>query len=398
MKYLVFSTCGIWQVPAIVEAKKIGLITIAVDANPNAEGFKHADFCIVSELDRRFEILNEIKSITKNIIGAISYCSDAGMYLAEFLNNEFKCSSSTIINSLLFTNKFEQRNIWSEFGILQPKYNLVSSFKEALKAIDLLNLPVVIKPTDSSGSRGVSILNSSKDIQSAFNLAMGVSRSKLIMMEEFMMGTEYTVEVFAHNNKIVPLVVTRKEKIEQNFGTVAAALWTVSPYERNYDLIEKLGVDAFSALGLNNGPGHLELIADENNIPVGVVEAAGRGGGFNLASELIQKATGFNFIENSIAVYTGIEDLCENVNLVYRPSVLFFFPSQNGKLVNIEGLEIVDNIEDVSVCLLAQPGMYFSKAQTDGDRLCTITISADTDIELIQKYNLIKSTLKFIFE
>ena len=67
MKYLVFSTCGIWQVPAIVEAKKIGLITIAVDANPNAEGFKHADFCIVSELDRRFEILNEIKSITKNI-------------------------------------------------------------------------------------------------------------------------------------------------------------------------------------------------------------------------------------------------------------------------------------------------------------------------------------------
>jgi len=396
MKYLVVYKSGKWQIPIIQEAKSKGIICIAVDENPQAEGFKHADYSIASDLTNVSFISQEIRRITGNIIGAISFCSDAGIALAQTLNIEFNCSSQVQFDAVKATNKVIQRQIWEASNLAQPRLEVVSSDEQSLLFGLKTKIPCVVKPSDSSGSRGVSIVNHSFELEAAIESALQYSRTGEIIVEDFMVGTEYTIEVIAIEGLVHVLLITRKVKVSENTRTVSRELRSVSPQNPLFAKISKLAISAFEALGIKNGPGHMEMIVDEVSGPVGLVEAAFRGGGFNLADRLVEVTTGFDLTESCLVPFQNQRVVVKELG--YSPSVLFFYPTQKGKLVAIIGVDEAREIPGVEIEILGVLGNYYNDPITDADRLCTIIISASSETELEEKKSRVEMILKFCFE
>jgi hypothetical protein len=396
MKYLVVCTSGKWQLPIILKAKSRGLTCIAIDEDANAPGLDLADYQIVSKLNETEHIASEIRKITNKILGAISFCSDAGIPLAQFLNRDFQCSPRLLFSAESAVNKVVQRKLWLKDNVNQPKFAIFTNSESAYSFGSTANLPFVVKPSDSSGSRGVTIVRQPLEIKEAIEQAQKFAKSDEIIIEDFMAGTEYTVEVIAIDSEVHTLLITRKEKVSESARTVSRELVSISPESPWYQMISTLAISAFKSLGINNGPGHLEMIVNESSGPVGVVEAACRGGGFNLAARFVEVTTGFRLTDACLAPF-----LDENIfveDLGYKPSILFFQPTQKGRLVRMLGIEEAEKIEGVEIEILGEPGTVYGDPATDGDRLCTVIISAPTSLELARKKKRVENLLKFEFE
>ena len=394
-EFLVFSTAGYWQVPLIDAAKKAGFQTIAVDSDSSAPGLDIADYAIVWDIHDFEAVANQIEFVTKKISGAVSYCSDAGINLSNFLMTHFDCPKSLISNGANFTNKGIQRQLLRENGVLIPDFEIFSEISQAELFCNALSFPYVIKPVDSAGSRGVCIVTDLSQIKEAIANAFNFSNTGQIIIECYMPGDEYTLEVFALEGIIHPLLITKKVKVSTAVQTVASELWAVDINNPKFEQILNLGLSAFQSLNLKTGAGHIELIADGNLNPIGVVEAANRGGGFNLATKFIQRATGIDFVSLSLSPFT--KEKFPAVTPKFNPGVLMFFPTQKGQLSAISGLDACSMQDGVEIEILATLGRVYNGPESDADRLCSVIVSAKK-IELVQqKLQYVRNNLNFEF-
>ena len=396
VKYLVVIPGGYWQTSIILAAKSQGYSVIVVDSNPHAVGLHAADHQIVADLEDFELVREEIRLITKTIDGAVSFCSDVGISLSHYLNQVFEIKSKQFSDPDNFVSKSQQRKIWEIANILQPSFQCFDEIDSAISGCNSLDFPIVIKPVDSSGSRGVTILHHPADLRQALVAAFDSSKSNQVIVEAFMPGVEFTVEVFAVEGEILPLLVTQKAKIQNGTGTVSGYLRALSPGHPIYPQIASLAVDAYSALGLRNGPGHLELIADLEAGPIGVVEAAARGGGFGLSTKLMFEVTGISLVDETLKTVDGSSRV--PIFPKFKPGVLFFIPSRKGTLIKIEGLAETQALEDVDITVLASIGTKYHNPTTDADRLCAIVVTANSEQDLDTKIELIREKLRFVFD
>lgn len=376
--WLVAITAGRWQRHGIREARAAGLKVLAIDADPDAEGFADADQVLNIDLSDHEAVIRAIRSIGKNIRGAVSFVSEVGMMLAARIREEFDLPGPRSDLSRRLIDKAIQRKIWTEKGVPGPRWEVFQETEAALAAIRNFGFPVIIKPTDSSGSRGVTKIESAEDdLSGAVARAFQFSKSGNVILESYMDGTEFTVEVFAADGNIHVLAVTEKKKVAGTRGTVAYELATP---DRPREVVARIAgtvVEAFSALGYTEGPGHAEAILKKDG-SVGLVEVAGRGGGFMVFDGFVPIISGVN-----IARLTAIQAVGLPVGVITnmeKAAVLRFFPSLPGVLRNISGFEEANRIEGVKAAPFVQVGDRLRSASVDGDRLgyilsCAATVS-----------------------
>ncbi|MES2963832.1 MAG: ATP-grasp domain-containing protein, partial [Bdellovibrionota bacterium] len=258
-RWLIAVTAGRWQMNGIAQAREAGLRVLAIDGDPNAEGLKIADRSICHDLSKHDEIIALLKEsdITSSIRGAVSFCSEVGMELAARIRSDFDLPGLRPSTVRRYLDKGIQRSLWKEKRVPGPRFEIASDSGQARRAIENFGFPVIVKPIDSSGSRGVTKLESpSDDISAAVERAFEFSRTASVIVESFMEGTEFTVEVFADRGRVQVLAVTEKKKVPGTRGTVARELATPL---RSPDVVDNLGatvVKAFEALDYRDGPGH----------------------------------------------------------------------------------------------------------------------------------------------
>jgi biotin carboxylase len=392
-KWLIAVTAGKWQKHGIKEARLLGLKVIGIDADPEAEGFDEVDYKLIIPFDNHQNIIEALRKINFNYCGAVSFCSEVGMMLAGKIREAFHLPGpdSDLCRKLL--EKGIQRKIWSNAGVPGPEWKIFESPDTAFLFIQNSKLPVIIKPTDSSGSRGVTKIESlDENVKDAVSRAFKFSLSNQVIVESFMDGTEFTVEVFVINGKVNVLAVTEKKKVEGTKGTVASELSTP---DRPNEIVEKLKnavIEAFMALDYTDGPGHAEIILKKDG-SVGLVEVAGRGGGFMVFNGLVPAVSGVN-----IAKITALQAIGESVildSILTNAAVLRFFPSILGKLVSISGFEIANDLPGVQCEPFVKPGSIFHNAAADGDRLGYILTVASSAIEAQKLANEVEKLIKF---
>jgi biotin carboxylase len=394
--WLVAVTAGRWQRHGICEAKAAGLKVIAIDADPNAEGFSDADYVINMDLSNHQAVIAELYNIKKNIQGAVSFVSDAGMILAAAIRDEFNLPGMGLGLCRRFVDKGIQRKIWHEKGVPGPKWKVFSEKNEALNAIYSFDFPFIIKPTDSSGSRGVTKIDSREDdILGAVIRAFEFSSSGEVIIETYMDGSEFTVEVFAVDGFVNVLAVTEKKKVEGTRGTVASELATPDRPQKIISKIAKTVVDAFNALDYKDGPGHAELILKKDET-VGLIEVAARGGGFMVFDGLVPAVSGVNLARITAIQSVGLA--IGEVIVSQKYSVLRFFPSKPGVLQAISGFEEANLIPGVKALSLVVVGDRFEFAATDGDRLGYILTYADTPKKAKDLADKAESLINFSIE
>jgi biotin carboxylase len=378
--WIVFSTAGRWQTQGIINAKKMGLSVIAIDGDPDAEGFKFADQFICHELSDIAGIILKLSALKLNVKGVISYCSEAGMPLAAKIRESLNLKGLNSIETTSFTNKKKQRELWDRAKISGPNFRTFESPSLALTHILNSKLPLIIKPTDSAGSRGVcKIDENTKSLEDIIENAFEFSHSNEVIIEDYITGQELTVETFTVKGECYVLCITEKKKIKSTGGVVAYELHTTNHSENILaNIIDKVK-SALNALSYISGPAHTEVILEKNG-DVTLVETAARGGGFNLFDRFIPAASGIDVSTLSISEAVSIE--LQPIILDSKHAILRFIPSRKGKIISITGIEQAFEKFDVECESFVEVGELVNDAITDGDRLAYM-LGKGTDLASI---------------
>jgi biotin carboxylase len=394
--WLVAVTAGKWQRHGIREAKAAGLKVVAIDSDLNAEGFLDADIALNIDLTDHQFVITSLQELNLNICGAVSFVSEAGMLLAARIRERFGLPGLSYEACKRFVDKGIQRRIWSENGIYTPKWMIFSDKENALLSVLFFNIPFIIKPIDSSGSRGVTKIESkADDIYSAIDNAFGFSRSGKIIIEDFMNGPEFTVEIFAIDGFINVLAVTEKKKVEGTRGTVASELATPDRSLFTIDKIKQSVIEAFKALDYKSGPGHAEVILqDDGN--VGLIEVAARGGGFMVFDKFVPTVSGINIAKLTAMQAVGIP--VEINKLDQKFAVLRFFPAKPGRLKEVSGFDEINLIPGIEGEPFVKVGDKFNQALTDGDRMGYIITLADSARKAQDLADKAESGINFLLE
>ncbi|MCK5823960.1 MAG: ATP-grasp domain-containing protein [Ichthyobacteriaceae bacterium] len=284
------------QKPLVDKAKELGYETHVFAWKEGNVVEDIADFYYsISILDK-----NEILKIcTKVGINAItSIASDMAMPTVNYVADKLGLVGNPVELSLLTTNKYQMRKALSKSGLLCPLFTACNTPDFNIYN-NKLKLPIVVKPTDSSGSRGVTYVNKNSDINKAIEKSLQFSET--VIVEEFIKGREFSVETISFKGKHYMLAVTDKVTTGTPYFVEIEhhqpANITDVLKENIFSTIKK----ALSALGVVNGAGHSEILITADN-KIYIVEIGARMGGDFIGSDLVQLSTGYDFVKGVIDV------------------------------------------------------------------------------------------------
>lgn len=301
-KKLAIIGAALFQEPAILKAKAMGLETHVFAWEAGDPGEKMADFFYPISIREKEEILEKCREI--GIDGIISIASDLAMVTVNYVAENMGLTGNSTAATLISTNKHEMREAFDANGDPSPKSVVVDAGTD-LEAIDI-ELPLIVKPTDRSGSRGVMIVEKAEDLKEAVDFAINESFEKKAVVEEFAFGDEYSVEYISCRGKHYLLAVTEK--------TTSGAPWFIelshiepAPIsEERRENIRRVCDHALDTLMLYDGAGHIELKVDSNE-NIKIIEIGGRMGGGFIGSDLVELSTGYDYVSNVIRIAMGEE-------------------------------------------------------------------------------------------
>lgn len=300
MKKLAIIGASYLQNPLILRAKEMGLETHVFAWKAGDIGESTADYFYPISITEKEKILEKCREI--GIDGICSIASDLAMVAVNYVAENMGLPGNSLHCTLISTNKFAMRKALKDGGLNCPGFMLVDE-NSTLDNIDL-EFPVIVKPTDRSGSRGVTKLKSQSGLMSAITSARDFSFEKRAIIEEFIVGKEYSVECISYNGEHTLLAITEKFTTgSPNF--IETGHFEPAPLSKEIQEDVKSTVyKALDALEIKNGASHSEIMIREDGSIV-IVEIGGRMGGDCIGSSLVQLTTGVDFVKAVIDVALG---------------------------------------------------------------------------------------------
>lgn len=312
------------QQPLVEKARKMGLRTICFAW---AEGAVCKDMCdrfypvSVTEKEEILRICRE-----ERIDGICTIASDVAAPTVAYVAEQMGLTGNPYEASLRANNKYLMRKALKRAGVDCPEFMCVSEGVRELgnERVRELEMPLIVKPSDRSGSLAVTKVEKREELEAAVREAQEVSFKGEAMVEEFIEGREISVEMISRRGVHYALQITDKVTTEAPHfvelehhqpSTLPAAM-----QEQIFAITRR----ALDALGLTNGASHSEYkITKEGRIVV--MEIGGRMGGDFIGSHLVQLSTGYDFLRGVIEVALG-ETIHPQPKPIGRSSVVFTAP------------------------------------------------------------------------
>ncbi|WP_411687808.1 ATP-grasp domain-containing protein [Acinetobacter indicus] len=304
MKKALFLGGAYAQIPILKEAKARGWYIITCDYLPENPGHKLADeYYNLSTTDREkvFELAKKIKPDY-----VIAYASDPAAPVAAYVSEKLGLPGNSYASVEILSEKDKFRNFLTEHGFNVPKYLSVRGTAVDFEKLKQLRFPVVVKPTDSSGSKGVTKVESVAGITSAVDYALHFSRSQRVIIEEFIdnlsgdiHGDGFVVDgelVFA---QLGDHIYTSKANPYNPTGTC----WPSSIESSAIEEIRTEVARIVKLSGFNSGAINIEARFTKNNVPY-VMEIGPRNGGHFVPQALFY-ATGFDMVSGYLDILEG---------------------------------------------------------------------------------------------
>ena len=342
MKKLLVLAAGILQVPVIKKAKEMGCYVIAADGDPNAIGFQYADKPVVVNITSEEDVLHIARE--EHIDGVIHPCSEVAMNVMGRINDELGLSGISKEIAFRATNKHLMRGAFEKYGAPSPKSFCFDVAEGAWDCFcnDFPN-DAILKPSRNSGSRGIAKIekNVSKErFTQLFERSKSESRDKTVMLEQFIEGPEFSVEIIVWNGDVNVLTVTDKVTTEAPYFV---ELGHNQPSIYSSDIVEEIkraAVFGVKALEVNNCACHAEVKVQEDKAYI--MEIGARLGGDFISTELTHLSTGVDMVAAAINCALGIEPSLEPIAPKHGVCIRYFCPKP-GKLISIANTEILDD-------------------------------------------------------
>lgn len=373
------------HIELIAKLKNMGYETLLVDYLDNPPAKAYADrYFQVSTLDKE-AVLNLAKEEKIDLI--ITVCVDHAnvtmCYVAETLGLPHPYSSETAFQT---TNKAEMKRLMLEYGIPTAKFQAVSDIHDYTLDPEI-HFPVVIKPADNNGSKGVKKCNDYEEIKANIEDTMALSRAGKVIIEEYMEGQEIQVDCLANENKATVLMVRKKFTIPNKNGLAMQIYGSLILNEAGMEdafkaQIQEISDKIVKAYRLEHTTFFFQAKLQDDK--VSVIELAPRIGG-GLGYKLLTRHTGCSVIDLAIRSYFGNQSdvVIRSDNKLLLSTILY---AENGIFDRVEGVDamIEEGIID-SFDYMAETGKVFENHMDSRNRVGGYVMAADTMQELIRK-------------
>lgn len=293
-------------IPIIEKAHELGIYVITCDYLPENIAHKYSDeYCNISIIDKE-AVLEKAKDL--KIDGIISFACDPGVapaaYVAEKMNLPFQGSYEA---TSILQDKGLFRKFLTDNGFNVPNAKRYTDPKEPFNDIDFFNWPVIVKPTDSAGSKGVTKVDSVENLAEAIDIAIKGSHNDAFIIEDFLTfeGYHSSADPFTVNGKLE--FVSYSDQLfdpeADNPYTPAYIIWPSTMKQEYQDLLTKETQRLVDLLKLDTGIYNIESCV-ANGKPY-LMEVSPRGGGCKIA-ELQRMAYGIDLIEAEIRKAVGL--------------------------------------------------------------------------------------------
>ena len=401
MKKLMILGGSVYIVPVIEKAHEMGIYVITCDFEPDNIAHKYSDqYCYASTVDKEAVLECAIKC---SIDGIMSFACDSGVvtaaYVAEKLGLPFQCSYES---ARILQDKGLFRKFLSDNKFQTPRSKRYTRREEALEDAIYFKWPVIVKPVDSAGSKGVTKVEDAEKLGNAIDTAFKYSHTGAIIIEDFLTfkGYRSDTDVFTIGGKI-SFISYSDQLFDASADNPYKPAWIIWPSTMEQDDQEVLTGEIqrlFDLLKMESGIYNIETCVGSDGRQY-IMEVSPRGGG-NRIAEIQKQIFGIDLIEAEIKSALGIfidemkygqpnECWCE---LVIHPS--------NGKSGVFLGITITEDIKQKyvrKIKLSAKPDMLIQYNPEAGNVMGDIFLKCSNREELNDLLADTKKWLKLQF-
>jgi biotin carboxylase len=298
-----------YLIPVIKSAHEQGYYVITCDYLPNNIAHQYSDEYINANITDKEAILKI--AMDKQIDGIMSFAVDPGVLTASYVAEKMGLPGCPYKSVQILQNKVLFRNYLSENGFNVPKAKGFETYLEALKEIESFNFPIIIKPTDSAGSKGVSRVDHVKDLKDAFDFAFqNAILDKRVIIEEFIVQSGFSsdCDCFSIDNDLKYVSFSNQyfDPKAENPYTPSAYSWpSFIDAKHQEELVSELR-RLVKLLNLGTSIYNIETRVGTDGKPY-IMEVSPRGGG-NRLSEMLRYATGVDLIKMAVKSAIGEEN------------------------------------------------------------------------------------------
>ena len=309
LKKILFLGGSMQQIPAIEYAKNRGHYTILCDYLSDNPGQYIADkFYCISTTDK--EAVLKV-AIDNKIDAIVAYASDPAAPTAAFVGNKIGIPSNPYESVEILSKKDLFRKFLKENGFNCPTAKSFTNYEEALENIGIFKFPIMIKPIDSSGSKGVSRIDKIDNFKEAFEHALDNSREKVVIVEEFIKRSHNEMiggDAFIINGNVIYFGLLNSHRdFDANEFVPVGTSFPIFMDERRINKVKQEVQKVVDKLDMKMGALNLELMFDEEE-NLYIIEIGPRNGG-NMIPDLLEMATGVDLVGATVEASLGNFDL-----------------------------------------------------------------------------------------
>ena len=333
---------GLLQIDVIEKAKSMGYYVLAVDGNPKAPGFNVADKAICADIVNEETMLKIARD--EHVDGVIHPCSEVSMAVMGRINDELGLSGISREQAICATNKHLMRKAFEKGNAPSPKSILAQDAEDAWSRLqNEFDTDSILKPSRNSGSRGIAKVSRNMDkgdFIRAYDEALSESRDHSVLIEQFIEGPEFSIEMIVWQGEIHVLTVTDKKTTGAPHFVELGHNQPSCFSDTDVETLKAAAVAGVRALGVNNCACHAE--AKLMNGKAYLMEVGARLGGDFISTELTHLSTGIDMVAAAIDVALGVEPDLSAKEEPKGVCIRYFCPKP-GKLVSISNTEVLNN-------------------------------------------------------
>lgn len=319
MKDIVIIGASYLQMPLIEKAKELGYTTHVFAWQCGDVGESAADHFYPISIIEKEAIAEVCRGIKPEAVCTIS--TDLGAVTVNYVANALGLPANPPESMIPTSNKYEMRRALGEAGISVPLFFRVRQGEER-PDMSALEYPAIVKPTDRSGSRGVTKISSAAELDKAIAAAQAVSFEKTAIVEEYIEGTEYSCESASFHGEHHIIAFTKKFTTNAPYFIETGHLQPSDLSQALCAKAEKIIEKALDALSITDGISHSEFMVTAGG-GIKIIEIGARMGGDCIGSHLVRLSTGVDFVRAALDISLGIPPRLEKSNTPMAAGVRF---------------------------------------------------------------------------
>lgn len=395
MKKLMILAAGLLQIPVIKKAREKGYYVIAVDDDPRAPGMALADKAIVPG-----GLMNEEKMLNiarqEQIDGVIHPCSEVAMSVMGRINDDMGLHGISRETAQRSTNKHLMREAFDAYRAPSPRSFCTNDAEEGYRLFLSIGGKAILKPSRNSGSRGIAEIEpglSQEGFVRLFERSKSESRDASVMIEQFVEGPEFSVEIIVYKGQVNVLQVTDKKTTETPyFVELGHSQPSQFPAEM-VAVVRDAAIRGVKALQLDNCAAHAEIKVQDGQAYL--MEIGARLGGDFISTELTYLSTGIDMVGAAVDVALGVEPNLSPVAAQHGVAIRYFI-AKPGKVVSIEGINALNRPDVYDAEIYVKTGDEVREVKSSLDRSGHVIVTAPSTLDAVRVAEKLIEDVKII--